>query len=102
MPIRSGPSRTASRGCEVTHRISLWGTLFASILLMPAVCCLAEGAPEFTANDLLGEYESSPLAEGDTRLPQCVATTPATHGVVYDDGWILRPFDPQQTPFELK
>jgi hypothetical protein len=28
--------------------------------------------------------------------------TPATHGVVYDDGWILRPLDPYRTPFELK
>lgn len=25
-----------------------------------------------------------------------------THGVVYDGGWILRPIDPQRTPFELK
>jgi hypothetical protein len=25
-----------------------------------------------------------------------------THGIVYDEGWILRPYDPEETPFELK
>src|SRR6187401_3206645 len=34
--------------------------------------------------------------------PVASAPTPATHGIVYDEGWILRPFDPQQNPFELK
>lgn len=27
--------------------------------------------------------------------------TPATHGVVYDKGWTLRPLDPQRMPYEL-
>ena len=34
--------------------------------------------------------------------PYASAVTPATHGIVYDGGWILRPFVPQQSPFELK
>ena len=28
--------------------------------------------------------------------------TPATHGIVYENGWVLRPFDCQATPYELK
>jgi hypothetical protein len=34
--------------------------------------------------------------------PAAANTTPITHGIVYDDGWILRPLNAQQTPFELK
>lgn len=35
--------------------------------------------------------------------PQMVAPVPLlSHGVTYDEGWVLRPFDPEQTPFELK
>jgi hypothetical protein len=35
-------------------------------------------------------------------LAESPSVTPATHGVVYDAGWILRPFDQVHTPFELK
>ena len=26
---------------------------------------------------------------------------PFSHGIIYDNGWTLRPFDPQHTPYEL-
>ena len=36
-------------------------------------------------------------------VPPAVAESPVfSHGVVYDDGWTLRPVDSAQTPFELK
>jgi hypothetical protein len=47
----------------------------------------SEAAPSYAAADLSADLTNA---------------TPVTHGIVYDDGWILRPFDEQRTPFELK
>src|SRR5574342_428848 len=58
-----------------------------------------------TALDTGGPVEAVP---SDVVFPPFASSadttevTPATHGVVYDDGWILRPLDPYQTPCELK
>lgn len=43
------------------------------------------------------EAQYGPPPEVDSYEP-----TPPTHGIVYDNGWIFRPYDPEATPFELK
>lgn len=47
-----------------------------------------------------GEYRDGCDLSGQTRSP--VASFQATHGVVYDGGWVLRPYDHAKTPLELK
>jgi hypothetical protein len=46
----------------------------------------------------------SPSYLGDVgSLPPAITESPSfSHGVVYDNGWTLRPIDPVRTPYELK
>lgn len=55
------------------------------------------------------EAQSQPIlvphndAADDRLPPPMMAPVPLlSHGVTYDGGWVIRPFDPERTPFELK
>lgn len=53
---------------------------------------------------LTGLEMSSDSSESDSALAMDEACEEPsfTHGVIYDEGWVLRPIDPEQTPYELK
>jgi hypothetical protein len=83
--------------------LPLAGISFAALLC--ANCCFGQTdsapASDSGLNPILAD--SAAVEEPPTGSPRNTsASTPATHGIVYDNGWILRPFDPQATPFELK
>jgi hypothetical protein len=87
------------------------------VLLLLSCPCLGQGANAVSAIDdsalqfpvELFPNSAEPAAVFDPAFPSAGTYLPApsnvttiTHGIVYDDGWILRPLDSQHTPFELK
>lgn len=87
---------------------SFWGLLFlASLPIMATQICggaeppqlVAEASSPTSVEEALVSPEPTPLVT-TTPLPPSLAT-PVTHGIVYDGGWTLRPFDPETHPYEL-
>lgn len=83
--------------------LPLWG---AGALLAQTSAAADSAAPMVPGEELpsaLASIAAEDDAESYANLEgRQSLSTAATHGIVYDNGLIIRPFDPQQTPFELK
>jgi hypothetical protein len=81
-------------------------TSSADALVGPPLTVIPEGqfsiqAPTNEAWSVIGNEPTLVVSACDP-APALSNCTPATHSVVYDEGWILRPFDASRMPFELK